>query len=344
MARDYAKVAPQFWTGRTGRMLRQDGPEVQLAALYLLTSPHANALGLYYIPLPLLAHESGMPLARATEALAKLCDRGFCAYDAESETVWVHEMARYQLGESMKASDNLCKWVRGLFDSLPNTPLRKDFLCRYGAAYHLPQEVRESPSEALTEASAMGAEAIETGEKREERREIQEHTPSTTVNEGRARAEACAGVCFGEGLRPVNGEGEEEAGRAQAAAGHVADDVSMEFLELREMYDRLLRPEAPMTGLREYRQLRASRRWPGMAKMADAIGVWSEFQGGPSRFSRGLARFLAEGWWMRQPGEQDRQQQPTGSTTPTPAPVGGSIRPGAAEIDARIAAARAAAR
>lgn len=340
MARDYAKVAPQFWTGRTGRMLRQDGPEVQLAALYLLTSPHANALGLYYIPLPLLAHESGIPLARASEALAKLCERGFCAYDAESETVWVHEMARYQLGESMKASDNLCKWVRGLFDSLPNTPLRKDFLCRYGAAYHLPHEASESPSEALAKPSATGAEAIETREKREERREIQEHTQGTTVNEDRARAEACAGVCFGEGLRPVNGEDEEES-RAEVADGHAAADVSMEFLELRELYDRLMRPEAPMTGLREYRQLRAGRQWPGMAKMADAISVWSDFQGGPSRFSRGLVRFLAEGWWMRQPGEQDRTQHAAQSAA---TPVGGSIRPGAAEIDARIAAARAEAR
>ena len=57
--RDYGKVSPHFWIGRTGKELRQAGPESQLVALYLLTSPHANMIGLYYMPLTFLSHETG---------------------------------------------------------------------------------------------------------------------------------------------------------------------------------------------------------------------------------------------------------------------------------------------
>lgn len=58
--RDYGKVSPHFWIGRTGKELRQAGPESQLVALYLLTSPHANMIGLYYMPLAFLSHETGL--------------------------------------------------------------------------------------------------------------------------------------------------------------------------------------------------------------------------------------------------------------------------------------------
>lgn len=60
--RDYGKVSPHFWIGRTGKELRQAGPESQLVALYLLTSPHANMIGLYYMPLAFLSHETGLTM------------------------------------------------------------------------------------------------------------------------------------------------------------------------------------------------------------------------------------------------------------------------------------------
>ena len=57
--RDYAIVSPRFWIGTTGRELRRLGPEVQVVALYLLTAPHSNMIGLYYLPIPTLCHETG---------------------------------------------------------------------------------------------------------------------------------------------------------------------------------------------------------------------------------------------------------------------------------------------
>ena len=77
--RDYAKVAPQFWIGETGRELRTMGPETQVLALYLITSPHANMLGLYYLPLPLMAHETGLSAQGTLKALARLSEAGFAS-------------------------------------------------------------------------------------------------------------------------------------------------------------------------------------------------------------------------------------------------------------------------
>ncbi|ENO4828451.1 DNA-binding protein, partial [Escherichia coli] len=55
--RNYATISPQFWLGETGRKLRKSGPECMVVALYMMTSPHSNMLGLYYLPVLYIAHE-----------------------------------------------------------------------------------------------------------------------------------------------------------------------------------------------------------------------------------------------------------------------------------------------
>lgn len=47
--RDYGSVSPQFWIGKTGKALRGK-PEAQLLALYLMTCPHANMIGVFHCP------------------------------------------------------------------------------------------------------------------------------------------------------------------------------------------------------------------------------------------------------------------------------------------------------
>lgn len=46
--RSYGIVKPAFWNGETGRQIRAVGADAQLVALYLMTNPHANAIGMYY--------------------------------------------------------------------------------------------------------------------------------------------------------------------------------------------------------------------------------------------------------------------------------------------------------
>ena len=152
MMREYAKVAPKFWTGETGKFIRSRGRDVQVLALYLLTCPMSNMLGLYYLPLPIMCHETGIPLKGASEALRSLSEGGFARYDYPSEYVYVLEMARFQLAEVIEERDNRHKALIRELETLRKCPFFNDFLQKYREPFHLhsvaPSESLRSPSEA----------------------------------------------------------------------------------------------------------------------------------------------------------------------------------------------------
>lgn len=135
--RNYATVSPQFWLGDTGRKLRKAGAETQVVAFYLMTSPHANMLGLYYLPVLYLAHETGLSIEGASKGLRRAAEAGFCSYDDDSEMVWVHEMAAYQIGTSLSANDKRCAGVRNEYASLPENPFLSSFYDKYQHHFHL---------------------------------------------------------------------------------------------------------------------------------------------------------------------------------------------------------------
>jgi len=135
--RAYGKVTPAFWTGRTGRRIRAAGPAAQVVALYLLTGPHANMLGLYYLPLPFVHHETGLPEATVRAALDSLAEAGFCRHDPATEFVWVVEMARFQVADQLAPADKRVVGIRRALERLPANPFTAAFLTRYGAAFHL---------------------------------------------------------------------------------------------------------------------------------------------------------------------------------------------------------------
>lgn len=146
--RDYGVVSPKFWIGETGKALRGD-PEAQLVALYLMTCPHANMIGVFHCPLIYISHETGISFEGASKALARLSKAQFCTYDQASETVFVHRMAAYQVGESLKAEDNRVKSVVKEWLNIGARPLQSAFFAIYSIAFHLPaEEKKASPSKA----------------------------------------------------------------------------------------------------------------------------------------------------------------------------------------------------
>lgn len=172
--RDYSAVVPTFWTGKTGREIRALGPECQVIALYLLTSPHSNMIGLYYLPKLFIAHETGLSIEGASKALASLSKAQFCTYDEESETVFIHEMARYQIGADLVATDKRVKGVENELKKFHNNPLLNAFLKRYAEPYHLDFDDEEpSPLEAPSKA-LRSQDQDRTGSGQE-----QEEVPST---------------------------------------------------------------------------------------------------------------------------------------------------------------------
>lgn len=142
--RDYGKVSPQFWIGSTGKQLRAAGMEAQIVAMYLMTCPHANMLGLYYLPKLYIAHETGLGEKGASKGLARAIEAGFCAYDEASEMVWVFEMARYQIADQLKPDDKRCVGIQNEYNALPANPHLEPFFEKYAASFNLTKKRQES--------------------------------------------------------------------------------------------------------------------------------------------------------------------------------------------------------
>ena len=135
--RDYSKVGPQFWIGKTGKKLRAAGAAAQLVGLYLMTSPHANMTGLYYVSRDSIAHETGLGMEGASKGLQCCIEAGFCSYDDESEMVWVHEMAFFQIADKLSAADKRSAGVQNEYDALPDNPFLGAFFHKYAAPFNM---------------------------------------------------------------------------------------------------------------------------------------------------------------------------------------------------------------
>lgn len=133
--RDYAKVAPQFWTGETGKKIRAAGAETVVVALYLMTCPHANMIGLYYLPKMYIAHETGLGMEGASKGLARAIEAGFCSYDEASEHVFVHAMARFQIADKLDPKDKRCKGIENELARAPKGLLLQGFMETYAVAF-----------------------------------------------------------------------------------------------------------------------------------------------------------------------------------------------------------------
>jgi hypothetical protein len=132
-----------------------------LTALYLITCRSASMTGLYYLPIDLICHEVGLTPEGALEALRSLSEAGFAHYDQGCELVFVPEMARYQVGETIAANDNRLKHILRELETYQKHRFFHDFYERYGRAYKLPDTGNgEAPSKALRRGEASLAPAL----------------------------------------------------------------------------------------------------------------------------------------------------------------------------------------
>ena len=92
----------------------------------------------------------------------------------------------------------------------------------------------------------------------------------------------------------------------------------MEFMELREFYNRNARQEGPLTGLIEFKQAKAARVWPGLARLCQAVADLAERDYEWLKGKRpGLKRFIAERLW-EMPPRGDPSGPPPGPPPKTP--------------------------
>lgn len=211
--RDYSKVKPTFWTGPTGKAIRQQGGDAQRVAFYLMTCPNANMLGLYYLAMPTLCHEVGISMEGASEALRRLSEVSFAYYDDESEHAWVPEMASYQIGEGLDPKDNRHKGVLKELESLRKSPFFNAFLERYREPFNL-QGVRKSTSKTKGLASPFEAPSKQEQEQEHKQEQDQERenqhrsVPEKAVQGGAALHRPLSGSV--ENSDPENDQIEEK--------------------------------------------------------------------------------------------------------------------------------------
>lgn len=114
--RDYGKVYSRFWQNRDVKRW-SDG--AKLAAVYLLTSPHANLVGIYYLPADYAAVDMGMEVGDVVKAFGELATHDFIAYDRESQWVWVRQFVAWNAFESPKVSISAARTLATLPNALP---------------------------------------------------------------------------------------------------------------------------------------------------------------------------------------------------------------------------------
>lgn len=210
--RGYGKIGPKFWIGSTGKKLRTAGAEAQVVALYLMTSPHANMLGLYYLPQMFIAHETGLGFEGASKGLASAIEAGFCEYDEASETVWVMEMAKYQIADELSGKDLRIKGVQNEYDSLPTNPFLSRFYDMYATAFCMSNK-RDS-EQVLVSPSKAPPKPLASQEQEQEQEHVlsgdAEHTPSPAAQKiPRALQESASILDYlneksGHGYKPVD--------------------------------------------------------------------------------------------------------------------------------------------
>ena len=153
--RDYGKLSPRFWIGDTGKEIKKRGMAVQILATYLISSPHSTMIGVYYLPMSFISHETGLSIKAAANAMHHLIELDFCTYDEEHEYIWVHNMARFQMAEKLDPKDHLVKNANTSFKAFPKLKFLQRFYDKYKTRYHLnPREgvkcTLEAPSETLS--------------------------------------------------------------------------------------------------------------------------------------------------------------------------------------------------
>ena len=179
--RDYAKAAPKMWHGKTIKALRKH-PEGLIVAMYLMTSPSSNMLGLFAQPILYMAYETGLGEEGARQGLQHCIDAGYCSYDEESEFVWVHEMASYQVAPELKATDLRCKGIQKDYESLPENPFLLKFFERYAAAFHL------SKARCMEGAYEGPCKPHRSQEQEQEKEQEQDSSSSLRSEEGAAKS------------------------------------------------------------------------------------------------------------------------------------------------------------
>jgi len=118
--REYAKVYTAFWSDTTTRAMSEDARSL---ALYILTCPHGNLIGLFRLPDAYAADDLQWPIERVSKGFRELFEKGFCARDETSSWLVILKYLRWNQFENPNVAKNAAK----VFDLAPNSIAK--YLC-----------------------------------------------------------------------------------------------------------------------------------------------------------------------------------------------------------------------
>ncbi len=133
--RSYSQISPTFWVRGSGKQLR--GNKVaQLLALYFMTCPASNEIGLYYLSFDTIVAETGLTTEEIEKALEDI--KTIVSYDRTAELVWIPESASYQLGKQFNKRDKRQAIVKEQLELIDkNHSFVFYFYAKYSKAYEL---------------------------------------------------------------------------------------------------------------------------------------------------------------------------------------------------------------
>ena len=126
----YSKVFVKIWHSKDFRTLSEEG---KMLFLYLLTSPHRNMGGFYYLPLPYLCFDVGLDEKRVSKAFEELTDKDMALYDFDAQVVLIKKWFCYNPIEN----ENQAKGLNKQLAEIPKSKLFKPFVncvkeyCKY---------------------------------------------------------------------------------------------------------------------------------------------------------------------------------------------------------------------
>jgi len=104
--------------------MRTVSDDARYLMLYLLTSPHRNILGFYFLPSPYACFDLGWDEKRFQKGLQELLQTGRAKYDASAHVVLIQNYLKHNPLEN----PNQVKSAIERLEEIPQTPLFQDFL------------------------------------------------------------------------------------------------------------------------------------------------------------------------------------------------------------------------
>jgi len=116
----YTRVESKFWQDEKMRAVTDDA---RYLMLYLLTSPHRNIMGFYFLPVPYACFDLGWDEERFSKGLNELLEIQVIRYDQGSHVVLIQNYLKHNPLEN----PNQVKSAIDRLDEMPQTSLFREF-------------------------------------------------------------------------------------------------------------------------------------------------------------------------------------------------------------------------